>query len=319
MPDWLVLIWLILLSGVAGGAAYQAQHSKRRLRKLAKRTDFWAKHDRFIRPLQAANETRLRTWQRQNGSEGRPVPALMAGPHGDDVFLLEVLRPFESTTPGRFLECGAYDGLLLSVTWAFESLGWSGVLIEPDPDTGSACEKNRPGCRVVRAAVGAPDGPDAITLRIARGAPMSGLMNYTAGSEILTKEQREADIEDVRVPLTTLDAALDDKLHGRGDGTDTPLDLMVLDVEGNELAALSGFDFDRWKPRALFIEDNSQGADRAVPDLMRDKGYIRAARFLQNDLYLKPDDTDAIQRARLYQVEMPAAVRGTTQREPDAS
>ena len=34
---------------------------------------------------------------------------------------------------GRFLDVGAYNGLLLSNTWPLSQLGWSGVCVEPSP------------------------------------------------------------------------------------------------------------------------------------------------------------------------------------------
>ena len=39
----------------------------------------------------------------------------------------------ERATPGRFLDIGAYNGPDLSNTYALLELGWSGVLVEPNP------------------------------------------------------------------------------------------------------------------------------------------------------------------------------------------
>ena len=42
-----------------------------------------------------------------------------------------------------------------------------------------------------------------------------------------------------------------------------PIDLMSVDVEGHELEVLSGFDFERWKPRLILLEDHVQQSRQA--------------------------------------------------------
>jgi len=70
--------------------------------------------------------------------------------------------------------------------------------------------------------------------------------------------------DSVTVPVRTLDELLVDHV---GD-----VDLVVLDVEGAELAVLEGFSLGRWRPRALLIEDNSLGTDPAIRELMAAHG-----------------------------------------------
>ena len=90
------------------------------------------------------------------------------------------------------------------------------------------------------------------------------------------------------MPVRTLDELLVDHV---GD-----VDLVVLDVEGAELAVLEGFSLGRWRPRALLIEDNSLGTDPAIRELMAAQGYTRITTYVHNDLYLRADDLVLIER-----------------------
>lgn len=58
---------------------------------------------------------------------------------GEDKWILENLKP----EVGTFCEVGAYDGVLSSNTKVFEDLGWTGILVEPDPLMAAQCWKNR--------------------------------------------------------------------------------------------------------------------------------------------------------------------------------
>lgn len=71
---------------------------------------------------------------------------------GEDVYLF--LNFFCGVTGGKFLEIGAYDGLLLSNTLAFEqALGWRGVLIEANPDSFRSLVSQRPLAVRANAAI----------------------------------------------------------------------------------------------------------------------------------------------------------------------
>jgi hypothetical protein len=54
----------------------------------------------------------------------------------------------------------------------------------------------------------------------------------------------------IEVPVRTLDSLLDDAKAPK------PIDLLSIDVEGHELDVLRGFDFARWQPRLILLEDH---------------------------------------------------------------
>src|SRR5438034_8889390 len=54
----------------------------------------------------------------------------------------------------------------------------------------------------------------------------------------------------IAVPTRTLDSILEEA------EAPTPIDLLSVDVEGHELEVLSGFDFQRWQPLLILLEDH---------------------------------------------------------------
>lgn len=69
-----------------------------------------------------------------------------------------ILRLFNgATTPGSFLDIGAYDGKTLSNTYRLVELGWGGVCVEPSPNVFTALlalHANNPKISLVNSAIG---------------------------------------------------------------------------------------------------------------------------------------------------------------------
>jgi FkbM family methyltransferase len=60
----------------------------------------------------------------------------------------------------------------------------------------------------------------------------------------------------VNVPVRTLDEILIEA------GAPAPTDFLSVDIEGHELDALRGFDFNRWRPRLVLLEDQVGNRDK---------------------------------------------------------
>lgn len=196
---------------------------------------------------------------------------------GQDRFLDE--RVFHGKRDGIFVEVGGYDGVTGSNCLFFEMMrGWTGLLVEPSPTQfARAQDVRRATC--LRAAV-ADQAGEAEFLDIQEGyTQMSGLTaTYAEG----LRTQVEADPRHkgalITVPVTTLPDILDD--NGL-----TEIDYVSLDVEGGELAILSGFPFDRYRITAWTIENNQ--ADVRIPELMIANGYRRIEALGVDDVYVR--------------------------------
>jgi FkbM family methyltransferase len=209
---------------------------------------------------------------------------------GEETLLWDLLGDTEPQ--GFFIEAGAYDGYQFSVSYLFECAGWAGLLVEPIPERAAECRSRRSRSEVVQAALTRHGGQETVTMTIVETGEM---LSYT---ELTTSHQRRLATEEaivsrpLSVPATTLDALLD--------GHDGTIDLVVLDVEGTELAVLEGFDLEFWQPRVLLIEDSSAGADRSVERHLQQRGYRCAGMFFGNDLYIRSNDRRLASRLHQY-------------------
>lgn len=74
------------------------------------------------------------------------------GRHGQDKYLHEKI--FGDLKKGRFLDIGAYDGIESSNTLFFEeTLGWTGICVEPLPHIFQKLVKNRKGPCINKCAL----------------------------------------------------------------------------------------------------------------------------------------------------------------------
>ncbi len=82
----------------------------------------------------------------------------------------------------------------------------------------------------------------------------------------------------IDVKVETLDHVLSEGEAPR------PIDLMSVDVEGHELEVLSGFDFERWQPRLILLEDHVSSLDKHR--FMKRAGYSLMRRTGLNGWYV---------------------------------
>jgi FkbM family methyltransferase len=158
---------------------------------------------------------------------------------------------------GTFLEAGAHDGYTQSNTYYLERhLGWSGVLVEPIPELRARCERRRPNSRVVNCALVAPDhGGATVTMQFGDLMSIAGEDASHARAGLAVAGRAGYSIE---VPARTASSVLDE--------AGLSVDLMVLDVEGNELDVLAGLDLERHAPRYLLVEALDRAAQQRVLD-----------------------------------------------------
>jgi len=176
---------------------------------------------------------------------------------------------FGGVRSGYFVEVGANDPHELSQTWHLEQRGWTGVLVEPQPALAAALRRER-AAKVYGVACSSPkNSGTSMTLHLA------GI--HSSLDPDLTTSTLRADGA-VEVPVRTIDEILIEA------GAPSPLDLFSIDVEGHEIAALEGFDFARWRPRLILIEDLAM--DLRLHRFMRSRGYKWMRRTGLNSWYV---------------------------------
>lgn len=187
---------------------------------------------------------------------------------------------------GYFIEVGGYDGVSFSGSFFFEGVGWSGLLVEADPDLFEKCLAARPGCRVVNAAVGAPGSAGTVTLSRVSGAQNADALSYVNATA--RHQKRVVDeggtVVPVQVPFTTLDAILQ---------RDPPssVDFVILDVEGMEADVLLGLNLQKWRPSVIMVERNDvdSAGSYAASRVLNSEGYVLARMSSGNDIFVRRD------------------------------
>ena len=161
---------------------------------------------------------------------------------------------FGGARSGFFVEVGANHPQFASQTWHLEQLGWTGVLVEPQPDLADNLRRHRTAKVFAVACSSRANAGQRMKLHVAGALSSLERERMAPGAEL------ERVIE---VPIRTLDDVLTEAQ------APAPLDLVSLDVEGHELKVLDGFTLARWQPRLILLEDH-------VGDLSKHRALHRA-------------------------------------------
>ena len=200
------------------------------------------------------------------------LPPLLPSEDGEEIILYNF---FAQKRTGFFVEVGAYNGVDLSNTYFLESLGWHGILIEPDPSLHAQCVRARPYSKVLNVAASDKSGKLQFTTAVGKewlsfsGENKEREQRVLAEGGVLSKQD---------VPCMTLNTILAD--------CQEPIDFISIDVEGHELSVLAGLDFERFRPTVILLEQGRGQQDRIIDEFLSKKGYQRAFRLGSNSFYV---------------------------------
>lgn len=184
---------------------------------------------------------------------------------------------FGNRRDGVFVEVGANDpespesqSLHLE-----RQLGWSGLLVEPQPALAFKARTSRPGAVVCECACTSPEKAGMLELMvpIVDGQEITG---HAALGENLD-EHHYREFRKIRVAAVPLARLLDDQ------GI-RAIDLLSIDVEGAELDVLAGAELERFRPRLILMEDKHLYLTKHR--FLRRRGYRLARRLNRNCWYV---------------------------------
>lgn len=157
----------------------------------------------------------------------------------EDVLLWRALQHVPN---GFYIDVGANDPELHSVTKAFYDAGWRGINIEPMPSYGAAFREQRPRDINLNVAAGASSG--SITLFDV--PDVNGWASTDAEVAANHRAHGHAVVEHT-VPLLTLTEICHQHVTG-------PVHFLKVDVEGFEADVLRGMDFSLCRPWIVVVE-----------------------------------------------------------------
>lgn len=195
--------------------------------------------------------------------------------YGQDKELLKLIGEKQN---GFFVELGASDGIFLSNSYFFEKeLGWTGLLIEPDPIAFKNLKENRKNSFVSNALIGSKSGEEKLFLLagvvsgIIKEHPSYWIKKNLNNDKILLKTQLLSDIlDEFNCPKQ--------------------IDFLSLDVEGFEYDILNTFPFYKYTFDYICVEHNacydSSINKKKITDLLIKNNYILIKELSIDDIFM---------------------------------
>lgn len=144
---------------------------------------------------------------------------------------------------GFYVDVGANDPDIDSVTRHFYERGWNGINIEPLASNFARLKKRRPRDINLRIAAGDADG-EITFYEIGKWHGYS-----TTDTKIAAQHRKDGlKVVERRTPLRRLALVLDEYAPGK------EIDFLSIDVEGTELSVLAGAGLDRHRPKIIVAE-----------------------------------------------------------------
>ena len=202
----------------------------------------------------------------------------------EDVILWRV---FKDVNCGRYVDVGAFHPEIDSVTKWFYDQGWSGINIEPVPESFDVLNAARPRDHNIRAAAGSQTGVAEMTV-----FPESrGLSSLCPPGGSNSNSQMARTLVQVNVlPLRQiLEPYAAEAIH-----------FLKIDAEGGERDVLIGMDFHRFRPWVVLVEATEPLT--SVPASQQWKAILTANRYHQvyfdglNEFFVAAEHEDLASR-----------------------
>jgi FkbM family methyltransferase len=151
-------------------------------------------------------------------------------------------RVFHAVQQGRYVDIGAYDPVVVSVTKHFYDRGWSGVNVEPITRFHEKFVTARPRDWNLNVAVGAAAG--SVQFHEWGDSGLSTCCDTLDESRV---NRMGFERSTYTVPMTTLAEITAQLGH-------VPVDFLKIDVEGAERDVLLGGEWRGFRPRVILLE-----------------------------------------------------------------
>jgi FkbM family methyltransferase len=201
--------------------------------------------------------------------------------NGEDVILDRV---FPRGVPGTYVDVGAFDPVVASVTKHFYDLGWRGINVEPASGPFQRLQAGRD--RDVNLNIGLSNEPGTLTLY--ESAPEAGWSTFDPAQAEWHRDEG-LELLERTVPVRTLRDVCEEYVEGT-------IDFMSIDVEGHEAEVLEGGDWEQWRPRVVVVEATKPGTSipsyEAWEPILLKANYIFATFDGLNRYYLRSEDAD---------------------------
>lgn len=193
-------------------------------------------------------------------------PIVSYSQNAEDIRLWRVFRTVEK---GFYVDIGAADPLIDSITHLFYERGWSGINVEPTPCF-EALRAERPRDQNLQVAIGETDGDVTFFLTY----PYLGMSTVDPSVHRSLMDAIER-IEQTSVPQRRLDSVLAKHAGSR------TIHFLKVDVEGAEREVLASSDWSTFRPIVVVVEAiepwSTAPTHEKWEDILIDAEYVFAA------------------------------------------
>ena len=160
-------------------------------------------------------------------------PSLHFGEFGEDIFINRILK---NINKGKYVDVGCYHPYKGSLTYKLYDRGWNGINIDVSKTSIDLFDISRKKDINLNLAISDFDGETYYY----ENSPINQQNSLIQTNELQKK---------IKIQCFTLDRVLKNKNLEE-------FDFLNIDVEGNELKVLKGFDLKKFNPKLITIENN---------------------------------------------------------------
>ena len=183
---------------------------------------------------------------------------------------------FKNQKSGFFLEIGAFDGIEGSNCYHFEKfMNWQGIAIEASPLQFEKLKKNR-NCKLMNIAIGSENKQVEFYEVVEGFTQMSGInnLNFKDSFERI-KKNSNSKINKINIECKTFEKLIP---------SDQIIDLISIDIEGNESDVLKSINFDKYQIKVIILE-NKIPKELSYLKFFKEKNFYYFDRVGMDEIY----------------------------------
>jgi len=197
------------------------------------------------------------------------------GEFGEDIF---IRRFFKNTRSGFYVDIGCYHPIKGSLTYYLFKKGWNGLNIDLSKVSIDLFKIARPKDYNVNAAITDFDG-DTVYYE-------NGAINQQ--NSLISKDQKKK----IKIKAYKLETLLNNL-------NITNVDFLNIDVEGNDFKVISNFNFSKFRPKLISIEQNIYNSEELLKlechKLLTNNNYFLTSKIGVTCIYIDKKYEQSIQ------------------------
>lgn len=201
---------------------------------------------------------------------------------GEDMILRRV---FENEKRGFYVDIGAHHPFRFSNTHYFYRRGWSGINVEPNPDSIRAFKSARR--RDINLQVGVSDCEGRLTCYLFDDPALNTFDGALVKSRLANTPYKVVGTVEILVERL-------DNILGKYLPPNIGIDFLSVDVEGLDFAVLKSNDWKRYRPKFVLVEALEMSLEdvmhSAIFRFMKDQGYELFAKTLNTVFFRERKD-----------------------------